>query len=60
VYACDWQAVINSIGGIRTLFLLLEQAVSRRVGLHGSDVNVPSELDLQFASQTRMYYFCWL
>jgi len=49
------QAVINSVGGIRTLFLLLEQAVSRRVDLNVASGKMHSEFDLQFAPGNSVY-----
>jgi len=50
------QMAISSIGGIRTLFLLLEQAVSRRVDLQSADFNILSDLDVQFTSSICVYY----
>ena len=50
--------MISSVGGIRTLFLLLEQAVSRRVDLSMSSVHVPSEFDLQFNSSSQYLFIC--
>ena len=47
--------MISSIGGIRALFLLLEQAVSRRDPLYNADASVANEFDFQFTSNSRAY-----
>jgi len=48
--------VINIVGGIRALFLLLEQAVSRGVDLESVDINASGEFDLHISSGS--YCFC--